>query len=274
MKARFHPLRVGRRTTAALFSALLFVGGSSWFPWFEGSIAGARWFGVVSLTDPLAALEATVASRTVQTEMLLGAGLPAALAVLLGPVFCGWICPLGLLFDLNQSLRDRVLRLAKRPTRPRPRRSVPRELRWVLLGLFVGASLTMQFPVFQTLSPINIVGWSLVFGALPALALVAALVVAEWFAARLWCRALCPLGALYGLLGRFAPLRVRIHPIEAHRRPCFLCSASCPVGIRVVEEFTLSGKSSVDDPDCTRCGECIEVCPRQTLKIGFRDFRE
>ena len=44
------------------------------------------------------------------------------------------------------------------------------------------------------------------------------------------------------------------------------------MGIDVVGDFTLAGKSSVDDPDCTRCGACTEVCPAHTLALRFRDF--
>jgi len=184
----------------------------------------------------------------------------------MGPVFCGWICPLGLLLDLNQWIRRRVLgRNTKRGWH------APRALRYGVLGLIVGVALVGRIPLFQTLSPINILGWSLIFGLAPGLIVVAAIALAEWFAPRLWCRSLCPPGALYSLIGRFAPLRVRIHPDES-RRPCFQCSRACPMGIAVVEEYTLMGKLAVDDQDCTRCGDCIDVCPKSTLKLGFRGF--
>lgn len=261
---------IARRTTAAGFAALLVLGGLHGLSWFRGSLSAASWFGVVPIVDPLAALESSLASRGVVPEVLVGAGFLVVAALVLGPVFCGWVCPLGLALDLNQSLRRRLLGPRRSANGPR----VIRELRWGLLGLVVGLAFAARLPLFQTLSPINLLGWSLVFGAMPALAAVGALAAVEWAAPRLWCRSLCPLGALYGLLGRLAPFRIRIHPDVGRRRPCHLCTISCPMGIRVVEEYTHAGRPSVDDPDCIRCGACVEVCPRGTLKLGFRGFAQ
>jgi len=257
---------LARRLTALAFVAVLVLGRFTWFPWFKGATPAGTWFGVVPLVDPLAALESTLAGRSVQSTVWIGAGLLIAAALLLGPVFCGWVCPLGLLLDLNQWIRGKVLRRAARPGL-----RVPRAVRYGVLGLVVGVAVVGRIPLFQTLSPINIVGWSLIFGLAPALFVVLGIALAEWFVPRIWCRSLCPTGALYSLLGRFAPLRVRIHPDES-RRPCFQCSTACPMGIGVVEEYTLAGKLAVDDLDCTRCGDCIDVCPTSTLKLGFRGF--
>ena len=257
---------LARRLTALAFAGVLVLGSFSWFPWFKGAPAAGTWFGIVPLVDPLAALESTLAGRSFQSTVWIGAGLLVATALLLGPVFCGWICPLGLLLDLNQWVRRKLLRRAARPGL-----RVPRPVRYGMLGLVVGVAVVGRIPLFQTLSPINIVGWSLIFGVAPALLVVAGIALVEWLAPRLWCRSLCPLGALYSLLGRFAPFRVRIHPDES-RRPCFQCSTACPMGIAVIEEYSLAGKLSVDDPDCTRCGDCIDVCPTSTLKLSFKRY--
>jgi len=265
-RRRIFSWALARRLTALAFVALLVLGSFTWFPWFKGATPAATWFGVVPLVDPLAALESTLAGRGFQSTVWVGAGLLVVVALLLGPVFCGWICPLGLLLDLNQWVRRKFLRRAAQCDL-----RVPRALRYGTLGLVVGVAVVGRFPMFQTLSPINIVGWSLIFGAGPALFVVLGIAVVEWFAPRVWCRSLCPAGALYSSLGRLAPFRVRIHPEES-RRPCFQCSTACPMGIAVVEEYTLRGKLAVDDPECTRCGDCIDVCPTSTLKLGIRRF--
>lgn len=265
-RRHFFSWALARRLTALVFATVLVLGSFTWFPWFKGAPAAGTWFGAVPLVDPLAALESSLASRSFESTVWIGAGLLVTVALLLGPVFCGWVCPLGLLLDLNQWLRRKVLRRwSRRGLR------APRTVRYGILGLFVGVAIVGRIPLFQTLSPINIVGWSLIFGMTSAITIVAGIALVEWCAPRLWCRSLCPLGALYGLLGRFAPLRVRIHPDES-RRPCFQCSSACPMGIGVVEEYTLAGKLSVDDLDCTRCGDCIDVCPKSTLKLGFKGF--
>ncbi|MCA8960196.1 MAG: 4Fe-4S binding protein, partial [Planctomycetes bacterium] len=127
-----------------------------------------------------------------------------------------------------------------------------------------------SLPGFQVISPINIVARSLVFGAGGAMIFVAAIVVAELVWPRLWCRSLCPTGALYGLIGRWGLFRVRIDPRTAGRSPCHLCTRRCPMGIPVMEDFSLAGRSSVVHPDCNRCGTCVDACPGTVLHMGFR----
>ncbi|MEW6219436.1 MAG: 4Fe-4S dicluster domain-containing protein [Thermodesulfobacteriota bacterium] len=69
----------------------------------------------------------------------------------------------------------------------------------------------------------------------------------------LWCRFLCPYGALLGLVALASPLAV-------HRRPaacigCGRCDRHCPAGIRV------SAKERVTSPECIGCLTCTAVCP-------------
>ncbi len=97
-------------------------------------------------------------------------------------------------------------------------------------------------------------------------------VVLELLAPRFWCRALCPLGALYGYFGRPARLRVRVDREQARRLRCRRCTEACPMGIPVMEGYVLAGATSIGHPDCTRCGACTEVCPTGVLRLGFRDL--
>lgn len=262
-----------RRATAASILLLFVLSGLGLFPWLKGSLTAATWFELVPLADPLAALEVTLATRRLHSELLLGAALLVAFCVLVGPVFCAWLCPLGLLLDLNDASRRLMTRRVfhRHGEEQRPYARSASWPRYVLLGVTLGVALTMGIPVFQTVSPINIVVWSLVFAAGPGLAFVALILVAEQIWPRLWCRTLCPLGALYGLLGRFGALRVRIDLAEAGKSPCQLCSRRCPMGIRVMEDYSLAGTSSVDHPDCTRCGTCVDGCPGGVLFLGFRN---
>ena len=79
---RFRRWTWARRVTAGAFLALLVLGALPWFPWVKGSMTATPWFGVVPLVDPLAALEVTLASRTVQ---LSGAELCPGLVVMTFP---------------------------------------------------------------------------------------------------------------------------------------------------------------------------------------------
>jgi len=45
---------------------------------------------------------------------------------------------------------------------------------------------------------------------------------------------------------------------------CGICSYNCPLGIPV-RDFARQGLP-VDDPHCITCSQCINVCPRGTLR--------
>lgn len=257
------------RLTAAAFLGLILLGALGGEEWFSGSTTSTHILGTLPLADPLAALEVMLASRSLPRTLLLGSGVLVMVAILLGPIFCGWVCPLGLLCDLNQDV-NRFLRRRLRL----PEWRLPRETRYLMLGLAAGLSLVGRLPVFQTVSPINLIAWVLAFRITPLLLVaVAVLLIVEQFAPRLWCRSLCPLGALYAALGRFGRLKVWINPALAGRTPCRQCTLGCPWGIRVMEDYSLAGKPAVLHPDCTRCGRCADDCPRGVLRLGLRPFR-
>jgi ferredoxin-type protein NapH len=73
---------------------------------------------------------------------------------------------------------------------------------------------------------------------------------------------------LYSLLGRRALLRVMVAEEQVARRRCRHCTLSCPMDIRVMEDEVVACHSAVGDPDCTRCGACIDACPERVLGFG------
>lgn len=258
-----------RRATALSFLVLLVLGARPWFPYFKGSTTATTLLEVIPICDPLAALEVWLASKSMEATLLGGALILAFVGILLGPVFCGWACPLGLLLDVNEEIRRRLKRL--------PAFQSPREIRYAALGLALGFSITAGLPAFQTLSPINFISWVLVFhpgtahkACILMLLVLALILFLDYFAPRFFCRGLCPLGALYSLLGRFAILKVRPDEKAACPPSCRLCTFHCPMGIEVRRDCIEAGEASIVHPECTRCGACVDQCPNRKLRMGFK----
>ena len=219
-----------------------------------------QWF------DPLSASGVALASKTLPAALGLGALLLLA-TVVLGRAFCGWVCPLGTLQQLASFLLS-----------PRSRRKSLAANRWrrwyavkyYLLAGFLAAALLGSLQT-GLLDPLSALARGLAAGVWPllpggravpggwlAVALVAAILVASRFIPRLFCRALCPLGALLGVFARFA--LVRIERRGGACTDCQLCRFACqgadePLGAHRVGE-------------CVVCLNCVPSCPEGA--IGYR----
>ena len=72
---------------------------------------------------------------------------------------------------------------------------------------------------------------------------------------RFFCKYLCPMGALYGIIGKLSPFKVVRN--ENACIDCGLCSKSCPVNIDV--QHTLM----VTSAECLNCQICVLKCPKE-----------
>ncbi len=223
---------------------------------FGGTLWSMR-LGPLDLTDPLAAAEVLFTTRGLPATLALSVLVPVVGTLLLGKVYCSWICPGYLLLELSGKLR-RLLRLAEiRPATVRF--SMLNKYLLLGAGLLLGAMLGAPF--FSLVYPpavISRVVHSLVFGvsAASGLALLGGVVLFELLVSpRWWCRSLCPGGALYGLLGWARPLRVTLAP---HRCDgCGLCQPACEMGLDPMRQSR--------GLECDNCARCLAVCPQVAL---------
>jgi len=101
--------------------------------------------------------------------------------------------------------------------------------------------------------------WSLVFAAL-----LLAILLAQAYQKRFWCRNLCPLGALMGLLGSLSPLRPRVSD------KCVACGA-CRKGCKMGAFQPAEGGEpyQVVVQECITCYACErEFCPVDAIRVG------
>jgi ferredoxin-type protein NapH len=228
---------------------------------FYGTLSSSSIAGV-TLLDPFATLEVIAATHQVELSWLIAASLVLIPYALLGArVFCGWVCPVNLLLEIVDWLR-------KKFKIPVVERAIPRHTkRWVALGFLLIAAVTAK-PLFENLSPIAAVSKGILLGSLAGIVVLAAIVLAETFwAHRVWCRSLCPVGALYEIVGRIGIFKVRINHDVCTQ--CQRCKQVCLASPEILDPAISGEQDRVMAGDCMRCGACVDACPERALKLGI-----
>ena len=234
----------------------------------KGTLASSLTLSVLPLTDPFIALQTVMAGHRPSATLLWGAAFVAGFYALVGGrVYCAWVCPINVVTDAAAWLRARIG--AGEGLR------VSRKLRlWGIAAVLLASALTGT-AAWEVVNPVTLLHRGLVFGGLlsggAALAVVAAIFLLDLVGgARLWCGHLCPVGALYGLLGRFSLLRVRASGRDACD-DCLECYRVCPEP--QVLTPALRGAAQGVGPlivsgDCTNCGRCLDVCRKNVFSFG------
>jgi len=180
------------------------------------------------------------------------------MAVLMRKAFCGWICPVGLISEmmawLGRRSYGRNFRMWRWLDLPL------RGLKWLLMGFFVYSIAMMDGTGLREFidSPYNRVSdikmglFFVEIGRVGAIVMVL-LVFGSTFINGLWCRYLCPYGALLGFFSRFSPTRVQRDPISCI--DCGKCDAIC------MAQLPVSQSTNVFSVECTGCMDCIAACP-------------
>ena len=232
------------------------------YSFFSGNFSSALLFGKLHLTDPLAFLQILLARPWETTfGFVFSAALVLGVYVLLGRVYCGWVCPLGAVLEW-------IGRLPFFPRQAESNGSGPGR-KYELLAVILLASLVGSVPFFLLFSPMAQFERMLAFGlSASVVLLVGVLALDALKGAGYWCHSLCPLGAFYSLVGRWRLLGPRIAPGACNA--CGRCWQSCPAGAEVIHDAVTREDRSIIQADCTNCGKCIDVCPQDALSFGMR----
>jgi len=226
-------------------------------------------------------------------------------AVLTGRSICGWVCPFGLIQDILAYARVKKIRVAPKTHRDLTtvKYYILASLLLVCVSLAIatiqGVGDTYRsalgvvgigpFTVFSpsdslfALTPrlllfleYSIFPITEAFGTpvtsllqspllLTRLIIMICVLVAALYVPRVWCRYLCPQGAMLALVSRFSFLGLRRDPVRCMRATCRECVDACPMNVRILdlpwEKFT--------DPECIFCLRCVEACPTKALKPKY-----
>ncbi|MCX8111395.1 MAG: 4Fe-4S binding protein [Syntrophorhabdaceae bacterium] len=244
--------------------------------------------------NPLVVLSFILSAKTFVFILLPGL-MMILFTVILGRFFCGWICPLGTLIDLitKKIKKTAPIRLFK----TRLKYYILLMLLTAALfnvniaGIFDPIAILVRaltFFIYPLLGWTVKAGWTGLYNAigdkrdfldffyrflsdyiLPfretfyplafvSFAFLIFIIFLERYETRNWCRNLCPLGTLLGLLGRLSIFR-RI-PLKLCN-DCGTCRDTCPTGF---------DRDVLQKQDCILCMDCKLRCGFKRVKFSLK----
>lgn len=178
------------------------------------------------------------------------------LAIGFGPVFCGWVCPLG-------SIQEWFAKIGRKLFKKKFNNFIPykydrylRYMRYAVLTWVVYMTAMTGKLTFAEADP-----YSALFNlwsdevAVGGVIVLAVTLIASIFVERPWCKYACPYGALLGISNLFRVFKIRRNNDTCI--DCKKCIRECPMNIPVAEQ------GIVRDHQCISCLKCTseDACP-------------
>lgn len=221
---------------------------------------------------PIGSLQAVIGEPTRSVSYYV-TGTVLLFGAVFGRLICGFLCPFGFVQDL----------LHKIPSpKPAPPRRLDRALRrgkYAALAavLLLPAVLTDAFGIGAPYFCKYVCPAGTLEGGVPLLlgnetlraavgflfswkmGLLLLTLAGSVLLYRPFCKYLCPLGAIYGLLNRFSAYRMGVEQSACVH--CGKCEKACKLGVDVTGD--------INSAECIRCGACKAVCPTGAIWSGF-----
>lgn len=247
--------------------------------------------------DPLILITTILSSHTVQMAFYLSL-ITIIITILLGRVFCGWICPLGTSNNIVGSLKSRHNKDSRNWNR----------VKYYILIFFLTTSL-LSLQIVGLMDPLSLLIRSLSISLYPQINYVIRAIFDTLYVTdikglvyisetiysllkktvlsfqqplyqqsafigmlflvilglnllekRLWCRYLCPLGALLGILSRYSLLK---RSVSEGCTSCGICAKVCQ------GNADPDKKDGWKDNECYYCFNCDDACPQDAVRFGF-----
>ena len=231
--------------------------------------------------DPLVAIATALTTHTLYWPLLWALAV-IVLTIVFGRFFCGWVCPFGALHQFVGYLGNRKKTTAQKIRVNKYRKAQCIKYFILIIFLFMAAFPSLA-ATLQTglLDPIPLVTRSFNLLLLPIidraanfvsvtarfyegawliLAIFLTAILLNLVIPRFYCRFICPLGALFAIISRFAIWRIGRKQTECSN--CKLCDKACEGACEP------SGKIRISE--CVLCFNCRDDCKDELLAYQTR----
>lgn len=179
------------------------------------------------------------------------------LVIVAKKAFCGWACPIGFLGELGGRLGGFIWR--SRPSVNPKLNGRLKILRYVVLVLALYFTYRTGELILRSYDPYYLIFSGFGHGTSGMISVVVMIILAlgALVVPMLFCRYLCPLGAVFDPFSRIGLIKVVRN--EAGCTSCGKCNRACMYDIPVQTLKTVRHR------DCTNCLECVEACPEKDV---------
>ena len=192
-----------------------------------------------------------------------------SVSLLLKKGFCGWICPIGTISQYLWMSGEKVI--GRNLKVERYTDIAFRSIKYLLMFLFlllIGVAMAPNMMVLFFITDyykavdVRMMQFFTEMSTV-SMAVVSIIAILSLLYKNVWCRYLCPYGALLGLLSAFSPLKVRRNKDNCIN--CGSCTRHCP------SQIDVQNKETVLNPECFGCLTCLSRCPQKgALDISIR----
>ncbi|WP_440953652.1 4Fe-4S binding protein [Methanococcoides sp. FTZ1] len=162
-----------------------------------------------------------------------------------GRWFCGNLCPRGSYFDYG------IIKISKK-------RKIPKILSsmWLRIPVFTAMITFMMYRISVTFAAQNtfeLIGT--IFVSVCLMTTIIGTILGARFNTRSWCN-FCPMGTMQRIIGGN---KYQLQMNHDTCVDCKLCEKACPMQLKV--------RDIGNNPDCIKCGRCVDKCPKDSLSF-------
>jgi len=175
--------------------------------------------------------------------------------VVFGRLFCGFICPLGIIFEWTYKLKMKINNSKILPKVDPKVHEKLIYLKYVLL--IIGFYLSFKYATYAICGVCPIGSFAGLSGTVISFILLGLFLILGYFIPMFFCRYFCPIGALLGILSIKPIFKIKSND---KCNKCRLCEMKCPMQIEILDKM--------DEKECFRCFQCVTACKKGGITYG------
>lgn len=228
--------------------------------------------GYFRLICPVGFIELSLATRTINTELIIPFLTISIILILVGRSFCSWGCPTSYMGGIIRKMTSNEVYKKYSDIKTKVQKYVPQpgmdDVFVMMIGTLVGI-FVFQYPLPCTFCPLGIISRTIIEIANHStighfhlalrydVILLIIPMISMFLFVRGWSQ-VCPVGSIKGVVAKYNKTFVPFTKDTC--KSCKTCEKVCPVNIGPRQGLP-------DLSVCIKCLECVDKCPNNSIDI-------